>query len=97
MRYIQGEDKLMDFLRFYEDGTPPLLVSNGFPRRISAKSNNTYPCNRRETALVGTKRKVPPVQGYQVQQILDAGRIQPCHKRRDLSALFADDEFPNYF
>jgi len=34
MRYAQGEDKLRDFLRLYEDGTPPLLVSNGFPEEL---------------------------------------------------------------
>jgi len=31
MRYLHGEDKLQDFLKLYDAGTPPLLVSNGFP------------------------------------------------------------------
>jgi CRISPR-associated protein Csm4 len=31
MRYLHGEDKLKDFLALYAAGTPPLLVSNGFP------------------------------------------------------------------
>jgi len=31
MRYLYGEDKLEDFLKLYDGGMPPLLVSNGFP------------------------------------------------------------------
>lgn len=31
LRYMDGEDKLVDFLRQYEEGEPPLILSNGFP------------------------------------------------------------------
>jgi len=31
MRYLHGKDKLKSFLESYDEGTPPLLVSNGFP------------------------------------------------------------------
>jgi CRISPR-associated protein Csm4 len=31
MCYLHGEAALKDFLRLYDDGKPPLLVSNGFP------------------------------------------------------------------
>ena len=34
MRYLHGEEELKDFLRLYDDGTPPLLVSNGFPGEL---------------------------------------------------------------
>lgn len=34
MRYLHGEDELKDFLRRYDDGTPQLLVSNGFPGEL---------------------------------------------------------------
>ena len=34
MRYLHGEDELKDFLRLYDAGTPPLLVSNGFPGEL---------------------------------------------------------------
>ncbi|MFW0861811.1 MAG: type III-A CRISPR-associated RAMP protein Csm4 [Dethiobacter sp.] len=31
LRYHEGEDSLKDFLQEYEEGRPPLIVSNGFP------------------------------------------------------------------
>jgi len=31
MRYLHGQDRLNAFLGLYDAGTPPLLVSNGFP------------------------------------------------------------------
>jgi CRISPR-associated protein Csm4 len=31
LRYLEGEQKLKDFLHQYETGQPPILVSNGFP------------------------------------------------------------------
>lgn len=31
MRYLYGEDRLVEFLYLYEKGTPPLVLSNGFP------------------------------------------------------------------
>ncbi|MBA7610625.1 hypothetical protein ES703_17837 [subsurface metagenome] len=31
LRYNYGEDALLEFIDAYEQGTPPLLVSNGFP------------------------------------------------------------------
>lgn len=31
MLYLHGEDRLKSFLTLYDAGTPPLLVSNGFP------------------------------------------------------------------
>lgn len=34
MRYLHGEDELKNFLRLYDDGTLPLLVSNGFPGEL---------------------------------------------------------------
>jgi len=34
MRYLHGEGELKDFLKLYDDGTPPLLISNGFPGEL---------------------------------------------------------------
>ena len=31
MRYLHGEEKLRAFIQKYNDGSPPLLLSNGFP------------------------------------------------------------------
>ena len=34
MRYLYGADELEGFLRLYDEGMPPLLVSNGFPGEL---------------------------------------------------------------
>jgi CRISPR-associated protein Csm4 len=31
LRYLEGEGSLADFLKKYEEGRPPLVISNGFP------------------------------------------------------------------
>jgi CRISPR-associated protein Csm4 len=37
MRYLHGEGKLRHFLQLYDDGAPPLLLSNGFPGELLPK------------------------------------------------------------
>ena len=37
MRYLHGEGELASFLAAYQDGSPPLLVSNGFPGSLLPK------------------------------------------------------------
>lgn len=34
MRYLYGEEGLKDFLEWYREGIPPILVSNGFPGNL---------------------------------------------------------------
>lgn len=34
LRYLEGEKALADFLEWYKEGLPPLLVSNGFPGEL---------------------------------------------------------------
>lgn len=32
LRYTQGEEELLDFLKCYDSGNPPLVISNAFPK-----------------------------------------------------------------
>jgi len=43
MRYLHGEAKLRRFLQLYDDGTPPLLLSNGFPGELLPKPLVPFP------------------------------------------------------
>lgn len=49
MRYLHGEAALKDFLELYDEGKPPLLLSNGFPGELLP--NPLVPPRSIETAL----------------------------------------------
>lgn len=57
MRYLQGEDELKDFLRLYDEGTPPLLLSNGFPGELLPNPIMPPPTVERTLPLVEQREK----------------------------------------
>ena len=57
MRYLQSEDELKDFLRLYDDETPPLLVSNGFPGELLPNPIMPPPTVERTLPLVEQREK----------------------------------------
>jgi len=57
MRYLHGEGELSDFLRLYEEGTPPLLVSNGFPGELLPNPIMPPPTVQRTLPLVEQRKK----------------------------------------
>ena len=68
MRYIYGEEKLRDFLRLYDEGAPPLLVSNGFPGGFLPQPT---------TAPLVTEKKLPLItQREQFRQHKEAKGIK---------------------
>lgn len=57
MRYLRGEGELRGFLQLYDKGTPPLLVSNGFPGDLLPKPITLPSAIERNLPLVEQREK----------------------------------------